>query len=42
MHLCLVARDSGRLQEIADTLVRTANIGIQVTPADSRDRHASG
>jgi short-subunit dehydrogenase len=42
MHLCLVARDSERLQEVADTLVRTANIGIQVIPADVRDRHAPG
>lgn len=40
MHLCLVARDSARLQEVADTLVRTANIGVQVIVADLRDARA--
>ena len=42
MHLCLVARDSVKLQEVADSLVKTANINVQVFPADLRDPEAPG
>jgi 3-oxoacyl-[acyl-carrier protein] reductase len=37
MHLCLVARDSVKLREVADNLMKTANIDVQVWPADLRD-----
>lgn len=40
MHVCLVARDPVKLQEVADSLVKTANIGAQVFPADLRDPEA--
>ena len=40
MHVCLVARDPVKLQEVADRLVNTANIGAQVFPADLRDPEA--
>jgi NAD(P)-dependent dehydrogenase (short-subunit alcohol dehydrogenase family) len=40
MHLCLVARDSEKLQEVADNLVKTANIDVQVFSADLRDPDA--
>ncbi|HEY0182885.1 MAG TPA: SDR family oxidoreductase [Rhodopila sp.] len=37
MHLCLVARDSGKLKEVADGLTKSANITVQVLSADLRD-----
>jgi short-subunit dehydrogenase len=37
MHLCLVARDSAKLRDVADSLANTANISVQVIPADLRD-----
>ncbi|MDR3531811.1 MAG: SDR family oxidoreductase [Rhodopila sp.] len=37
MHLCLVARDSAKLQEVAESLMKTANINVQVLSADLRD-----
>src|ERR1700712_1834918 len=37
MHLCLVARDSIKLQEVADRLRETANISVHVVSADLRD-----
>jgi short-subunit dehydrogenase len=40
MHLCLVARDRVKLQEVADSLVKTANINVQVLSADLRDPDA--
>jgi 3-oxoacyl-[acyl-carrier protein] reductase len=40
MHVCLVARDSVKLQEISDNLVKTANISTHVFPADLRDPDA--
>jgi 3-oxoacyl-[acyl-carrier protein] reductase len=40
MHLCLVARDSEKLQNVADSLVKTANINVQVVSADLRDPDA--
>jgi 3-oxoacyl-[acyl-carrier protein] reductase len=36
MHLCLVARDSDRLAEVADSLRRIANIPVHVISADLR------
>jgi NAD(P)-dependent dehydrogenase (short-subunit alcohol dehydrogenase family) len=41
MHLCLVARDLAKLHEVADTLTKTANVSVQVLPADLRDPAAS-
>jgi 3-oxoacyl-[acyl-carrier protein] reductase len=41
MHLCLVARDRGKLQEVADSLAKTANINVQVVSADLRDPAAA-
>jgi 3-oxoacyl-[acyl-carrier protein] reductase len=40
MHLYLVARDSAKLQDVADSLVKTANINVQVLSADLRDPDA--
>jgi NAD(P)-dependent dehydrogenase (short-subunit alcohol dehydrogenase family) len=40
MHLCLVARDSTKLREVADTLVRTANVAVHTFSADLRDQAA--
>jgi 3-oxoacyl-[acyl-carrier protein] reductase len=40
MHLCLVARDSTKLREVADTLVRTANVSVHTFSADLRDQAA--
>jgi NAD(P)-dependent dehydrogenase (short-subunit alcohol dehydrogenase family) len=37
MHLCLVARDSAKLREVADSLAKTANIDVHVLSADLRD-----
>jgi 3-oxoacyl-[acyl-carrier protein] reductase len=37
MDLCLVARDSDRLQQVADSLRKTANIGVHVVSADLPD-----
>jgi NAD(P)-dependent dehydrogenase (short-subunit alcohol dehydrogenase family) len=37
MHLCLVARDSAKLQEVAESLRIAANIDVQVLSADLRD-----
>jgi NAD(P)-dependent dehydrogenase (short-subunit alcohol dehydrogenase family) len=37
MHLCLVARDSGRLQGVANSLTKTANIAVHIFAADLRD-----
>ena len=37
VHICLVARDAAKLQEVSDNLVKTANINAQVFPADLRD-----
>jgi NAD(P)-dependent dehydrogenase (short-subunit alcohol dehydrogenase family) len=37
MHLCLVARDSAKLQDVASTLMKIANINVQVFSADLRD-----
>src|ERR1700709_1339491 len=36
MHLCLVARDSAKLQEVADSLRKGANSDVRVLPADLR------
>jgi NAD(P)-dependent dehydrogenase (short-subunit alcohol dehydrogenase family) len=36
MHLCLVARDSDRLAQVADSLRRMANIPVHVISADLR------
>ena len=40
MHLYLVARDSAKLHDVADSLVKTANIDVQVFSADLRDPDA--
>ncbi len=37
MHLCLVARDPAKLRDVAESLVKTANIDVQVFSADLRD-----
>ena len=37
MHLCLVARDSDRLAQVADSLRHIANKQVQVVSADLRD-----
>ena len=37
MHLCLVARDSVKLQEVADGLMRAHNINVRVLSSDLRD-----
>jgi NAD(P)-dependent dehydrogenase (short-subunit alcohol dehydrogenase family) len=37
MHLCLVARDLAKLQEVAQALMKTANINVRVVSADLRD-----
>jgi 3-oxoacyl-[acyl-carrier protein] reductase len=37
MHLCLVARDSDKLREVADRLMSSANINAQIISADLRD-----
>lgn len=37
MNLCLVARDSDKLAQVADSLRKTANINIHVVSADLRD-----
>jgi 3-oxoacyl-[acyl-carrier protein] reductase len=37
MHLCLVARDSDRLEQVADSLRHVANIPVHVVSADLRD-----
>ena len=37
MYICLVARDSAKPPEVADTLVRTAHIGVHVVALDWRD-----
>jgi NAD(P)-dependent dehydrogenase (short-subunit alcohol dehydrogenase family) len=37
MNLCLVARDSAKLHQVADILMNTENINVQVVPADLRD-----
>jgi short-subunit dehydrogenase len=42
MHLCLVARDSAKLHEVADTLMTTADVNVLVLPADLRDPVAPG
>jgi NAD(P)-dependent dehydrogenase (short-subunit alcohol dehydrogenase family) len=36
MHLCLVARDSDRLQHVANSLHRMANVPVHVISADLR------
>ena len=36
MHLCLVARDLAKLQEVAQALMKTANINVRVVSADFR------
>ncbi len=41
MNLCLVARDSDKLGQVADSLRKTANINVQVVSADLRDPAAS-
>ena len=40
MNLCLVARDSQKLAQVADALRRAANINVHVVPADLRDPQA--
>ena len=42
VYLCLVARDSAKRQEVADSLVKTANITVQLLSADLRDPDAPG
>jgi NAD(P)-dependent dehydrogenase (short-subunit alcohol dehydrogenase family) len=42
MHLCLVARDSAKLREVAENLRATANINVLVFPADLRESAAPG
>jgi NAD(P)-dependent dehydrogenase (short-subunit alcohol dehydrogenase family) len=42
MHLCLVARDSAKLREVAENLMATANINVLVFPADLREPAAPG
>jgi short-subunit dehydrogenase len=37
MHLCLIARDQDRLQEVADRLRQSTNIKAQVISADLRE-----
>jgi short-subunit dehydrogenase len=37
VHLCLVARDPAKLQEVACTLRRAHNIDVEVLSADMRD-----
>jgi NAD(P)-dependent dehydrogenase (short-subunit alcohol dehydrogenase family) len=37
MHLCLVARDSDKLRQVADSLREIANITVHVVSADLRD-----
>jgi NAD(P)-dependent dehydrogenase (short-subunit alcohol dehydrogenase family) len=37
MHLCLVARDSDKLRQVADSLREIANIRVHVVSADLRD-----
>lgn len=37
MHLCLLARDSEKLEAVADSLRKSANINVQVIAADLRD-----
>ncbi|HBK08627.1 MAG TPA: short-chain dehydrogenase [Acetobacteraceae bacterium] len=41
MNLCLVARDSDKLRQVADSLRKAANINVQVVSADLRDPAAS-
>lgn len=36
MHLCLVARDSGKLRQVADDLMKSFTIDAQVVPLDLR------
>jgi short-subunit dehydrogenase len=36
VHLCRVAGDSVKLRALADSLVKMANIAVQVFPADIR------
>jgi NAD(P)-dependent dehydrogenase (short-subunit alcohol dehydrogenase family) len=42
VHLCLVARDSAKLQEVADHLTNATNIAVRVFSADLRDPAAPG
>jgi NAD(P)-dependent dehydrogenase (short-subunit alcohol dehydrogenase family) len=37
MGLCLVARDSDKLQAVAERLIQAANINVQILTADLRD-----
>jgi short-subunit dehydrogenase len=37
MDLCLVARDSDKLCEVAESLRKTANVRVRVFAADPRD-----
>jgi short-subunit dehydrogenase len=41
MNLCLVARNSVKLQDVADRLKETANVGMHVVPADVRNPAAA-
>ena len=41
MNLCLVARDSDRLEDVAARLRRSASIDVHVVPADLRDPAAA-
>jgi NAD(P)-dependent dehydrogenase (short-subunit alcohol dehydrogenase family) len=40
MHLCLVARDSDRLRDVAGSLRKTSNINVHVISTDLRDPDA--
>ena len=40
MHLCLVARDSDKLREVADSLMQSEKIKVQIFAADLRDQAA--
>jgi NAD(P)-dependent dehydrogenase (short-subunit alcohol dehydrogenase family) len=42
MHLCPDAHDPTKLRDVADTLVQTANIDVQLFAADLRDPAAPG
>ena len=42
MHLCLVARDSQKLESVAGSLRRAHNINVQVLSSDLRDPAAPG
>lgn len=42
MNLCLVARDSDKLEQVADSLRKKANIKVHIVSADLRDPAAPG